>query len=155
MSILNTIKRFVGLGDDEYFDDDYYADEEFDDDGFEEEPAPKKMSQPFALRKSVSKVVPISSAASSRIRIMKPAEFDDSRNVAKEIQEGRPVIFDVGALETDEARRIVDFVSGAVFGVDGDIKRVSGGTFVAAPKNYDITGENLKEHTKSSFDWNL
>lgn len=152
MNILNTIKRFVGLDDDEYYEDEYFEDEEVEVD---DDAQAKKTVQPFSAKKGFSKVVPINPTGASRIRIMKPTEFDDSTNVAKEVKEGRPVIFDVGNLETEEARRIVDFVSGAAFGVNGDIKRVSGGTFVAAPRNYDITGENLKEHTRNGFDWNI
>ncbi len=151
MGFINTIKNFVGFGsdDDEYYDDDYYEDEETDD----EEPSPRYFSS-FS-RKSSPKVVPINPGASSRIRIIKPAAFDDSTRVADEIKAGRLVIFDVGGLDASDARRVVDFVSGAVYGVNGNVKRVSGGIFVAAPRNIDITGDNLKEHTRSAFDWNV
>ena len=53
------------------------------------------------------------------------------------------------------ARRIVDFMSGAAYGVNGKVRRVSEGIFVAAPKNIDITGDTMKEHVKNGMDWNF
>lgn len=149
MGFINSVKNFIGIGTEE----DYYEDEYYDEENeIEDEPQPRKSS---FTRKSTSKVVPINPGASSRIRIMKPSEFDDSTGIADEIKSGRLVIFDVGNLDSSEARRVVDFISGAVYGVNGNVKRVSGGIFVAAPRNIDITGDNLKEHTRNSFDWNL
>lgn len=148
MGFLNSVKNFIGLEtEDDYYDDEYYDEEEE-----VEEPQQKRASSP---KKSASKVVPINPGASSRIRIIKPNEFDDSTRIADEIKGGRLVIFDMGNLDDNEARRVVDFVSGTVYGVNGNIRRVSGGIFVAAPRNIDITGDNLKERTKNTFDWNV
>lgn len=44
--------------------------------------------------------------------------------IANEIKEGRLVIFDVGQIDNEEARRIVDFMSGAAYGVNGKVRRV-------------------------------
>lgn len=150
MGVFNSIKNFIGFdtGDD-YYDDEYYDEE----DEIEEEPQPRR-TQTFA-RKSQAKVVPINPGTSSRIRIMKPSSFDESTGIADEIKGGRLVIFDVGNLDNTDARRVVDFVSGAAYGVNGNVRRVSGGIFVAAPRNIDITGDNLKEQTRNTFDWNL
>lgn len=151
MSFINSVKNFIGIETEEdYYDDDYYDEE----DEIEEEPLHRKVQTPSA-RKTASKVVPINPGASSRIRIMKPSEFRDSTGISDEIKGGRLVIFDVGNLDESEARRVVDFVSGAAYGVNGNVRRVSGGIFVAAPKNIDITGDNLKEHTRNTFDWNV
>ncbi len=146
MSFLNTVKNFIGLETDDYYDDEYYDEEELD----EEEERTNYRTFP---KRPASKVVPMSSPNLSRVRIIKPENFDASTKVADEIKGGRMVIFDVGMLDANEARRIVDFVAGAVYGVSGNIRRVSGGIFVAAPKNIDITGDNIKEQARNSFDW--
>ncbi len=152
MSFINSIKNFIGIEtEDDYYDDEYYDEEN----EIEEEELPQSKRSLSFSRKSSSKVVPINPGASSRIRIMKPSEFDDSTGIADEIKGGRLVIFDVGNLDASEARRVVDFVSGAAYGVNGNVKRVSGGIFVAAPRNIDITGDNLKEQTRNTFDWNV
>lgn len=148
MSFINSIKNFIGLEtDDDYYDDEYYDEE---DEVEEEEPRRSRTA-----RRPASKVVPLNPNASSRVRIMKPTEFADSRDISDEIKSGRLVIFNVSDLDPSEARRVVDFVSGAAYGINGNVRRVSGGIFVAAPRNIDITGENLKEQTKNTFDWNV
>lgn len=146
MSFLNTVKNFIGMETDEYYDDEYYDEDEA------EEEIPRTSTHTFPKRAS-SKVVPLNSANQARVRIIKPDNFDASTKVADEVKSGRMVIFDVGMLDPDEARRIVDFVAGAVYGVSGNIRRVSGGIFVAAPRNIDITGDNIKEQARNSFDW--
>ena len=121
----------------------------------EENARVKRSSQQSAPKKTFSKVVPINPTSSSRIKIMRPSDINDSTNVANEIKEGRLVIFDVGQIDNEEARRIVDFMSGAAYGVNGKVRRVSEGIFVAAPKNIDITGDTMKEHVKNGMDWNF
>ncbi|MCI8403621.1 MAG: cell division protein SepF [Clostridia bacterium] len=150
MSFIDSVKNFIGIdtGDD-YYDDEYYDEED------EIEEAPSSRSGSAFSRRNSSKVVPINPGTSSRIRIMKPSQFDESTGIADEIKGGRLVIFDVGNLDTTDARRVVDFVSGAAYGVSGNVRRVSGGIFVAAPRHIDITGDNLKEHTRNTFDWNV
>ncbi|MCH5210484.1 MAG: cell division protein SepF [Oscillospiraceae bacterium] len=150
MSFINAVKNFIGIESEE----DYYDDEYYDEEDEIEEDEPPRRSMSFS-RRSSSKVVPINPGASSRIRIMKPNDFEDSTGIADEIKGGRLVIFDVGNLDASDARRVVDFVSGAAYGVNGNVRRVSGGIFVAAPRNIDITGDNLKEHTRNSFDWSV
>lgn len=151
MSFWNTVKSFMGMEtDDDYYDDEYYDEE---DEIEEEEPQVKK--NPFAAKKTASKVVPINPGASNRIRIMKPSDFNESKSIADEVMGGRLVIFDVENLDSSDQRRVVDFVSGTVYGVNGHIKRVSGTIFVAAPRSVDITGDNFKEHARNNFDWNI
>ena len=144
MSILKTIKNFFVLDEDEDYEDDYYEEDEAVD---EEEAKPYFKRSP--------KVVPVSSASGSRIKIIKPKDFNDSLRVADEIKAHRLVIFDVGELSGDDARRVVDVIAGAAYGLDGNMRCVSGGIFVASPRNIDITGDNLQAHTKNSFNWNV
>ena len=144
MGFLNTVKHFLGFeSEDDYYDDDYYDEEETED---EENARVKRSSQQSAPKKTFSKVVPINPTSSSRIKIMRPSDINDSTNVANEI----PYHY-----RNWLARRIVDFMSGAAYGVNGKVRRVSEGIFVAAPKNIDITGDTMKEHVKNGMDWNF
>ena len=139
MSFISAVKNFIGLeSEDDYYDDEYYDEE----DEFEEDEQSAKRGMPFS-RKSSSKVVPISPG------------FDESTTIADEIKRGRSVVFNVGNLDTSDARRVVDFVSGAAYGMNGNVRRVSGGIFVAAPRSVDIMSDNFKEHARNSFDWNV
>ncbi len=151
MSFINSVKNFIGMeDDDEYYDDEYMED---DDEEYEEEPRKQRFSS-FANR--ASKVVPVRAQGSNnKVRIIKPKSFEESGKIADEIKGDRLVIFDVTTLDIDQARRIVDFIVGSAYALNGNVRRVSGGIFVAAPNSIDITGDNLKEQTRSSFDWNV
>ena len=149
MGFLNTVKHFLGFeSEDDYYDDDYYDEEETED---EENARVKRSSQQSAPKKTFSKVVPINPTSSSRIKIMRPSDINDSTNVANEIKEGRLVIFDVGQIDNEEARRIVDFISGGVYALDGYIQKVSNSIFLVAPSNYEITNEMAREEMKSKL----
>ena len=149
MSFINSVKNFIGMDDeDEYYDDDEYM----DDEDYEDEPKKQKFSS-FSSR--TAKVVPVRSGSNNKVRIIKPKSFEESGKIADEIKGSRLVIFDVTTLDVDTARRIVDFIVGAAYALDGNVRRVSGGIFVAAPNGIDISGDNLKEQTRSSFDWNV
>ena len=151
MGVWDKIKNFIGMDtDDDYYDDEYYDDENED---YDEDEPPRKISS--FTRKSSSKVIPITPVNLSRVRIIKPENIDAATKVADEVKGGRLVIFDVTNTDTEEARRIVDFVAGAVYGVNGSCRRVGGGVFVAAPSNMDITGDNIKEQARNRFDWNM
>ncbi|MCD8391146.1 MAG: cell division protein SepF [Firmicutes bacterium] len=148
MGFVNSIKNFVGIGDeDEYMDDEYYDDE------YEEEyEEPKKRF--FGSSSSRSKVVPISSSG-AKVRILKPKSYDDCAKIADELKSNRLVIVNVKMLDGGEAQRIVDFISGTTYGVDGHMRRITEGIFVFAPNNVDISTDTIEERARSSFDWNV
>ena len=149
MSFIGSVKNFIGMDD----EDEYYDDEYMEDDGEEYEDEPKRRFTSFSNR--ASKVVPVRTGSNSKVRIIKPKNFEESSKIADEIKGDRLVIFDVTTLDIDQARRIVDFIVGSAYALNGNVRRVSGGIFVAAPNSIDITGDNLKEQTRSSFDWNV
>lgn len=58
-----------------------------------------------------------------------------------------------GMRDSEEALRVVDFVSGTVYGLRGNIRKINTGIFIAAPRHIDISGDNIKDHTRNNFDW--
>ncbi|MDD6483957.1 MAG: cell division protein SepF [Clostridiales bacterium] len=156
MAIINTIKGFFGYGEDDFedYDEEY---EEYE----EEEEAPKRSF--FKERQSAkeeedtpkrsSKVVPITSRNErANVQIITPTVFDDTRKAAEIIMNRRVLILNVTKMrDTDEAMRVVDFISGTVYGLRGNIRKVHDGIFVAAPSNIDISGDSIKDHTYNNF----
>lgn len=146
MGFVESVKDMFGFGgyDDEYYDDEFdYEEEEVYDE------APR--SSLFSGKKS-NKVVPINPQSSqARIVVLKPKCFNNSTAVADELRKRRPVIVDVGALDPDEARRVVDFISGTVYGIDGKMQKITSGIFVVTPSQVDIMGEVIKDATGSEW----
>lgn len=140
MGFVDAVKDFVGFGDD-------YEDEEVEE--FEEVVEERA---PLFSRKN--KVVALDKGSTQpSIVVLKPRCFNDTTEVADQIKQRRPVVLDVGNLDPEEARRVVDFIAGTVYGLNGDIQKVSGGIFVATPASYEISGEFLKD--KSGAGWQL
>lgn len=146
MNLVDKIKDLTGFGEIDY-EEDY--EEEY------EEPVQEKAVRKSSIMKKNNKVVPLGTYESqNRIVVLKPKSFNNSTEVADELKQRRPVIIDVGALDPDEARRVVDFIAGTVYGVDGNMQKVSGGIFLATPNHVDIMGEVLKDG-KGNFEWSM
>ena len=145
MGFVEAVKDFVGFGDIDY-EEDFEMEEE------QEERYEGK--SPIFSRKN--KVVPLDNQANQpKIVVMKPKCFNNSTEAADQIKLRRPVILDVGGLDPEEARRVVDFIAGTVYGLNGDIQKVSGGIFIATPASYDISGDFLKDKSGTGLDWSM
>ena len=146
MGFVDAVKDFVGFGDVDYDEEYEYEDEEVVEE-FEEKPS-------FFSRKN--KVIPLDKQSNApRIMIIKPKCFNNTTEAADQLKQRRPVILDVGGLDPEEARRVVDFIAGTVYGLGGDIQKVSGGIFVATPSSFDIAGDFLKDKSGIGLDWSM
>ena len=144
MGFVDAVKDFVGFGDIDYEDEI----EMIEDEEVVEERTP--------LFSRKNKVVALDRAQNQpSIVVLKPRCFNNTTEVADQIKQRRPVILDVGNLDPEEARRVVDFIAGTVYGLNGDIQKVSGGIFVATPSSYGISGEFLKDKSGAGFDWSM
>lgn len=113
----------------------------------EEAPAaPKRTS----LRTSSNKVVPIRTAPNgSEVCIVKPANFGESQKVCEVLLEGLPVIVNLEGIDIMEAQRIMDFISGCIFSISGNMRQVSRYIFVFSPQSIDISGDYIKSMAES------
>lgn len=102
-----------------------------------------------------NKVVKIHTTAQLKLVVMQPESFEDARDIANHLKSKKPVVMNLESVERDVARRIVDFLSGAVYALDGNIQKVSNGIFLIAPYNVGIMGDFKDElRNKGIFPWN-
>ncbi|MBR4173379.1 MAG: cell division protein SepF [Clostridia bacterium] len=145
MSFVDAVKDFVGFGDVDYEEDDHVEEE------MEQEPQEKPS---FFSKKN--KVVSIEKANNQpTIVVLKPKCFSNVTDAADQLKQRRPVILDVTGLDTDEAKRTVDFISGTVYGVNGHVQKISSGIFIATPASFDISGDYMKEKAGAGLDWSM
>lgn len=105
-------------------------------------------------KKQQNKVVNIHSSAQFKVVIMQPENFEDARDICDHLKNKKPVVVNLEDVQKECAQRIVDFLSGAVYGLDGEIQKVSAGIFLIAPSNVDIMSEFKEEFkTKGAFPW--
>ena len=130
---------------------DQGAEEEYDDDAYEyEENYEAEEERGFFGRKG--KVVPLNAQGQAvKMVISQPTTFEQSEEICSLLKEKKSVIVNLEYVNKDVARRIVDFISGGVYALDGHIQKVSNAIFVVAPFNYEISNELAREEIKSKL----
>jgi cell division inhibitor SepF len=73
----------------------------------------------------------------SRIETIHPRSYNDARRIGEQYREGVPVIMNLSELEDSDAKRIIDFAAGLVFGMRGSIERITNKVFLLSPINVD------------------
>jgi cell division inhibitor SepF len=131
MSVMNKIKGFFGL-------EEEYVEEIVEEERAEEEFYPKRNGSTRS-----SNVVPLHAARDRegiRLMLFEPRSYSDAQDIADNLRHRRPVVVNLQRVEKDQAKRIVDFLSGTVYALNGDIQKVGEHIFVCTPENVDIQG---------------
>ncbi|MGB9661335.1 MAG: cell division protein SepF [Moorellaceae bacterium] len=76
-----------------------------------------------------------------RLMVVHPQSYEQGALLAENLKNYRPVIVNLEKMPAEEARRLLDFLSGAVFALGGQVSRVSNGIFVFTPSNVDLSGD--------------
>ena len=76
-----------------------------------------------------------------RISTVHPSSYGDARLIGEAFREGTPVIMNLEELADAEARRIVDFAAGLVFGMHGTIERVTARVFLLSPRDVEVSSQ--------------
>ncbi len=86
-----------------------------------------------------------SSTAQLQVVLVKPDRFENVREVADNLRSRKAVLLNLETTELPVSRRIVDFMSGCAFALDGKIKKVATSTYLLTPFNVDIVGDLVEE----------
>lgn len=100
-------------------------------------------SQPRST--SGSKVVNIHTTAQMQVVLVKPDRFDNVSDIAEHLRSKHAVVLNLEATNKDVARRLVDFLSGCAYALDGKIKKIAISTYIITPYNVDIVGDLIDE----------
>ncbi len=145
---MNKVWDMLGVSNDEYdeYDDQYDVNNaQYVED---KESAPVT---PTNTSKKNNKVVGMPGMQQVRVVISQPSTFEQSEEICEHLKEKKSIIVNLEYVNKDVARRIVDFISGAVYGLDGNIQKISNSIFLVAPFNYEITNEVMKEDIKNKL----
>lgn len=130
----------------EEYEEDIY---DYENEEEEEEIEEKKL---FG-RKNNNKVVNMPQTQSQAIQmvISQPTNFEQSEEICRFLKDKKSIIVNLEYVNKDVARRIVDFISGGVYALDGYIQKVSNSIFLVAPSNYEITNEMARDEMRSKL----
>lgn len=149
-AVMNKIWDFLGIENAEETEelDDRAYDYEYE----EEEEEAEGINKIFGRK---PKVVNMPQTQQIKMVISQPTTFEQSEEICNYLKERKSVIVNLEYVNKDVARRIVDFISGAVHALDGHIQKISNSIFLIAPTNYEISNEMAREEIKNrlSVSW--
>ena len=157
MGAFSKLKELVGI-------------EEIEDD--EDEVEEEKENKPLVPRQNIaapaSTARPATSQAASAVSkagqsggrftsamkmvVIEPTGFDESPKLVDSLKAKKPVIINLENLETDTARKIFDFLSGATYALNGNVQKVANNIFVFAPENVSVDYKNEAKASDKSAD---
>ncbi|MEU4918355.1 cell division protein SepF [Streptomyces parvus] len=86
-----------------------------------------------------------------RITTLHPRTYNEARTIGEHFREGTPVIMNLTEMDDTDAKRLVDFAAGLVFGLHGSIERVTQKVFLLSPANVDVTAEDKARIAEGGF----
>ena len=89
---------------------------------------------------------PMPNVAAMKMIVYHPVSYEDAQNIIDNLKSRKPVIVNMEELDVAAAQRILDFISGAIYAINGTIAKISRGIFVVAPNNYDVIGNESGEY---------
>ena len=86
-----------------------------------------------------------------RITTLRPRTYNDAREIGQQFRDGTPVILDLSEMDDVNAKRLVDFSAGLIFGLHGRIERVTNKVFLLSPEHVEVTAEDRARIVEGGF----
>jgi len=87
----------------------------------------------------------------ARITTLHPRTYNEARTIGEHFREGTPVIMNLTEMVDSDAKRLVDFAAGLIFGLRGSIERVTNKVFLLSPVNVEVTAEDKARIAERGF----
>ena len=161
-SAMRKMAVYLGLVEDDHRYDDQYRDEygaegeyeEYGTDLVAQEDRPVAYSA-FAenghLPAEEHVPVPVQTTDLTRITTLHPRTYNEARTIGEHFREGTPVIMNLTEMVDSDARRLVDFAAGLIFGLRGSIDRVTNKVFLLSPANVEVAAEDKARIAERGF----
>ena len=159
MGLVNDFKRWVsGEVDDEDFD----MDEGLEDAPEEEEPsyysrpepvrsAPAAEPQPMSVQpRRNNRVVNINATTKLAVVLVKADQFNNVADIADHLKNKMTVVLNLETTDKETSKRMLDFMSGVTYAIEGKIKRVASDTYLITPLDVEIVGDDLISDLENS-----
>jgi len=165
-SAMRKMAVYLGLVEDDHHYDDRYDDDVPDDpDGYGDQddlldPADEQDTQlghgdvgvengRSAMERNAGMVAHATDLA--RITTLHPRTYNEARAIGEHFRDGTPVIMNLTEMVDSDAKRLVDFAAGLIFGLRGSIDRVTSRVFLLSPANVEVTAEDKARIVERGF----
>ena len=160
MGLMDEIRKLTHPYSDN--DSSAYDDSDEEEEGYEEEAAPAPRRN-YTTRGAVAsesgnernggmgRVMSINHSTNMQVVLVKPERFDQVSDIANRLRDKQSVVLNLEATNKDVARRVVDFLSGTAFALDGKIRKIAVSTYLVIPYNVEMLGETLEDNETASY----
>ena len=99
-------------------------------------------------------IMPVSNASGKMI-LLEPRAFSESQQIADHLKGRNTVVVNMKRVTSEQAKRIIDFLSGTVYAIGGDLQKIGVGIFLCTPKNINVEGAISDDDSKKQEDVEL
>lgn len=97
----------------------------------------------------------------SKMILLEPRAYSESQQIADHLKKRNTVVVNLKRVTSDQAKRIVDFLSGTIYAIGGDLQKIGGGIFLCTPNNINVqgkiteetTGKDIHDNDDINIDW--
>jgi cell division inhibitor SepF len=159
-SAMRKMAVYLGLVEDDHrydqYQDEYGTEDEYDEYGTElatSEAQPDAYSGFAETPHLPGETAPVQVQTTdlTRITTLHPRTYNEARTIGEHFREGTPVIMNLTEMVDSDARRLVDFAAGLIFGLRGSIDRVTNKVFLLSPANVEVAAEDKARMAERGF----
>ena len=85
--------------------------------------------------------------------VINPDNYDEAREICDYIKSGKPVVVNLENMAFETAQRVMDFLSGSCYSLNGNVQRVAKNIFIVAPNNIDVSADIRSQQAKANLPW--
>lgn len=140
---------YFGLAEDE----DYEEEEEVEQENYDDQDKTVKRVQRTPDLSRVRKTAALRSVSSpqTRVHIFEPRNFNDAEQIANKFKADIPVILNLQQSDPELSKRLIDFVSGLTYGLNGGMQRVAEKVFLLTPSTVEVSAEEKRRLQEKGF----
>ncbi len=111
-------------------------------DPYEEESYEYKNVQPV-VEPPLPKVEPVQSAAALKMKVVRPSSLGDATGIADSLKAGQTVVLNLDDVDDETAKRMIDYIAGVIYAINGKIERPSDRTFLLTPDGVSVDASKI------------
>jgi len=138
MSLKSKLKTFF------FLDEEYDYNEEEMHTETNQQPVKQQMKQPQhqqpIQKQNVVSLQSVQKSSNSKVVLIEPRVYAEAQDIADQLKNRRAVVVNLQRIERESAKRIIDFLSGTVYAIGGDIQKVGTDIFLCTPDNVEVSG---------------
>lgn len=131
---MDKVKKWFFEEDD---DEEEYEDVNID---VEEEPVKTSMFEKAKSTKTSDAVKALSANKDSHLVLFEPRAYSETQEIATYLKQKRAAVVNLHRLQKEQSKRVIDFLSGVIFAIEGDIQQIGPKIFLCTPKNIGVSG---------------